>query len=161
MASSNKTQYLGLNFWAATDPVLRDDFNADNQKLDSALGPILSLPGLYYASGSWVGDGKTVGPGLQLADMSLNFDFEPLIVFIDWRDKATNKEGTILFRPCTQARCTSSNTVDDVWISLTWSATGVRWHAVTSTTGNVSGGQYNYNYKDAVYVYGAIGRRTP
>lgn len=36
MSSSNKTAKLGLNQWAASDPVLREDFNADNQALEAA-----------------------------------------------------------------------------------------------------------------------------
>ncbi len=35
--SSNKTTYLKLNQWRADDPVLRDDFNADNSRLDAAV----------------------------------------------------------------------------------------------------------------------------
>ncbi len=36
MASTNKTTLLGLNQWTETDPVLRTDFNYDNQKIDTA-----------------------------------------------------------------------------------------------------------------------------
>lgn len=36
MASTNKTGLLGLNQWTETDPVLRTDFNYDNQKIDTA-----------------------------------------------------------------------------------------------------------------------------
>lgn len=36
MASTNKTGLLGLNQWTETDPVLREDFNYDNQKIDTA-----------------------------------------------------------------------------------------------------------------------------
>ena len=41
--ASNHTAAFGLNQWAATDPVLREDFNADNQKIEEAL----SAPPLY------------------------------------------------------------------------------------------------------------------
>lgn len=37
MASSNKTTYLNLNQWIASDPVLRSDFNFDNSKIDAAV----------------------------------------------------------------------------------------------------------------------------
>jgi len=43
MASTNKTENLGLNQWAASDAVEMEDFNADNSRLDAALG---SWPGL-------------------------------------------------------------------------------------------------------------------
>lgn len=37
MASTNKTANFDLNQWIETDPVIRTDFNADNQKIDAAL----------------------------------------------------------------------------------------------------------------------------
>ena len=37
MASTNKTAALKLNQWVDSDPVLREDFNADNTKLDAAI----------------------------------------------------------------------------------------------------------------------------
>lgn len=37
MASSNQTATYKLCQWVENDPVLREDFNADNQKLESAL----------------------------------------------------------------------------------------------------------------------------
>ena len=49
MASGQTTNY-GLNQWAAEDPVLRTDFNADNAKLDAALPRIIA--------GSYVGTGE-------------------------------------------------------------------------------------------------------
>ena len=38
MASTNKTEKLNLNQWVETDPVLREDFNADNAILDAVIG---------------------------------------------------------------------------------------------------------------------------
>ena len=40
MAEIAKTEYLQLNQWQPEDPVLRTDFNADNQKLDAALAAV-------------------------------------------------------------------------------------------------------------------------
>lgn len=37
MPSTNKTQFLNLNSWLGTDKPKRDDFNSDNQKIDSAV----------------------------------------------------------------------------------------------------------------------------
>ncbi|HAN43838.1 MAG TPA: hypothetical protein DCP97_00460 [Ruminococcaceae bacterium] len=37
MASTNKTEYLRLNSWLGTDKPKRDDFNLDNQILDSKI----------------------------------------------------------------------------------------------------------------------------
>ena len=40
MASTNKTANLALNQWVLTDPFLMEDMNADNQKIDAALGAV-------------------------------------------------------------------------------------------------------------------------
>ncbi len=37
MASTNKTSNLGLNQWVLTDPLLMEDMNADNRKIDAAV----------------------------------------------------------------------------------------------------------------------------
>jgi hypothetical protein len=38
--STNQTANLGLCQWEATDPVIRTDFNSDNQKIDAAMGAL-------------------------------------------------------------------------------------------------------------------------
>lgn len=38
MASTNKTANLQLNQWVLTDPLLMEDMNSDNQKIDAAVG---------------------------------------------------------------------------------------------------------------------------
>lgn len=54
MASSNKTGTLKLNQWLGTDPVLRTDFNADNNKLDVAIQArsLVHLTGTTVSSAS-------------------------------------------------------------------------------------------------------------
>jgi hypothetical protein len=37
MASTNRTSNLHLNQWVAQDPILREDFNLDNSRLDAAV----------------------------------------------------------------------------------------------------------------------------
>lgn len=54
MASSNKTAHLQLNQWLGTDPVLRTDFNLDNNKLDTAIQAraLVRLTGTTLSSAS-------------------------------------------------------------------------------------------------------------
>lgn len=156
MASSGKTKAIGLNVWAATDPVLREDFNADNQRLDTALAPILAASGLYYASGSYTGDGQSVGSGGQRAYMSLTFDFEPLLVVIDAQDNIGLRVRTVFFKPCTRAPCTSSYSSDQNYINVTWLSNEVRWSGGSTTMGS-----YCFNAVGTAYVYGVIGRKKP
>lgn len=83
MGSSNRTEYLGLNRWIKSDRPVMEDFNADNEIVDSTLGEhvsnnelhlnetqrqALALPFdmfLYY------------GTGTQNRTIELEFDFEP------------------------------------------------------------------------------------
>ena len=62
MSSSNKTSHLALNQWQRTDPVVMDDFNADNAKVDAALS---SLPVVKLFS-------VTVGTAAQQVDIDLS-----------------------------------------------------------------------------------------
>jgi len=50
MASTSKTEKLGLNQWEKTDPVDFRDFNADNLKLDTVLASALKLEPLWELS---------------------------------------------------------------------------------------------------------------
>ena len=54
MASTNKTANLHLNQWEASDPVIRQDFNADNAALDAAVSAKARI-----VTGTYTGDGST------------------------------------------------------------------------------------------------------
>ena len=47
MASSNHTPQFSLCQWLAEDPILREDFNEDNQTIESALYAALPVCGTY------------------------------------------------------------------------------------------------------------------
>ena len=47
------TQHYQLNQWAADDQVLRTDFNADNAKIDAALGAVKGLWSTHFPIGLW------------------------------------------------------------------------------------------------------------
>lgn len=70
MSSTNKTTNLKLNDWVGTDVPQREDFNADNQRIDKAIGDhtgnttvhitqaerdLWGLPFYYY---NYFGNGK-------------------------------------------------------------------------------------------------------
>lgn len=54
MASTNKTPHLRLNQWVGTDPVLRTDFNFDNNRLDAEVNAraLLRLTGTTLSAGA-------------------------------------------------------------------------------------------------------------
>lgn len=55
MASTNQTANYQLCQWAADDQVLREDFNADNLKVDTALAALALQSTIVF--GSYTGDG--------------------------------------------------------------------------------------------------------
>lgn len=76
------TQHYQLNQWAADDQVLRTDFNADNAKIDAALGEHAQklnwLGNCRIETGTYVGTGEC---GEAHAN-TLNLLGEPLMVLI-------------------------------------------------------------------------------
>lgn len=67
MSSTGKTAHLELNQWAATDPVLREDFNADNLKLENAFS---ALPYETLADITTTQDAAQVDVDLSGIDMT-------------------------------------------------------------------------------------------
>ena len=53
-----KTEHYQLNLWDAEDAILREDFNADNEKIEAALAEI-AAGGVKVANGHYTGDGAT------------------------------------------------------------------------------------------------------
>ena len=47
-----KTTDYQLNQWAKSDRLMMDDFNADNAKIDAALGALQIVTGIYTGSGN-------------------------------------------------------------------------------------------------------------
>ena len=79
--ASNQTANFGLNQWEATDKVLREDFNADNAKIDAALA---AAGNCKIAAGSYVGTG-TYGKG---SPTTLSFRFTPkLLLLLPYSDQ--------------------------------------------------------------------------
>ena len=64
--ASSYTEHFQLNQWAAEDPVLREDFNADNAKLDKVIPRIVT--------GTYTGDGT--------ADRTIQLGFRPKAVLL-------------------------------------------------------------------------------
>ena len=48
----NHTTNYQLNQWAKSDRLMMDDFNADNTKIDAALGALQIVTGIYTGSGN-------------------------------------------------------------------------------------------------------------
>ena len=66
-----KTTNYQLNQWAKSDRIMMDDFNADNAKIDAALGALQIVTGIYTGSGN---DANC------RVDVALGFRPEPVLV---------------------------------------------------------------------------------
>lgn len=141
--ASNYTEHLNLCQWAAEDPVLREDFNADNQKLEAVLSQMPRI-----AVGSYTGKG-TYGNDNQ---NTLTFDFQPKLVVISKNELETSGAGTTFIYGQTQNAGASyiyqNNT--SLSIHITWGDKTVSWYSDSTADRQL-------NSADATYFYYAIG----
>ena len=152
----NQTPNYQLYLWEGEDRILREDFNADNAKIEAAIQGLetnisqaLAAAGnCKIATGSYVGTGATGAASPN----QLTFAFTPQIVFLDvavTEDYNTAPQYYILLRPAEYgfSRDTSSKIV------LNWSEYGVSWYSPQI----MGGDSYQFNVKDQTYHYIAIG----
>lgn len=139
--STNYTEHLGLSLWSADDPVLRTEFNANNNKLDSY---IRTLPQITV--GSYVGTGTA---GIESPNR-LTFSFKPLLVIIVKDTDSSIDLGTIMISG--QQQNPGFGHVDSsancLHLNLTWSEKTVSWYTTLSNNAsnqlNTSGTTYWY-----------------
>ena len=93
--SSSKTKNLKMHSWAATDAVLRSEFNDNFNYIDEAVGTVNStIGGLGSMFGSCeIYTGLYVGTGAE--SHSLHFDKLPDIIFIQ-AERASEPHFTIV-----------------------------------------------------------------
>ena len=74
MASTNKTPNLGLNQWVLDDPLLMEDVNTDNQKIDTAVaglqGQLGAMPYVKLFDITTTADAEQVDLDLSGLDLS-------------------------------------------------------------------------------------------
>jgi len=143
--ATNQTPYFGLNQWEADDPVLRQDFNADNQKLDAALS---ALGNCQILSGSYIGTGTAGADG----PCRLEFGFKPLVLFMNTSKDYTDNGHAVWIHPLESRSHVSNNNVD---FEITWEETAVSWYvSATSTYVNAAN---QYNEEGEKYTFLALG----
>ena len=144
--STNHTTNYNLNQWAATDKVLRTEFNEDNEKIDAALkSHDDELAGLEAAIGakgnckiyttSYIGDG-TYG---ESSPNSITFPSEPVLVFIG--SAGDDGRELLALRGTTKAYAQASGYS---LITLNWNGNTLMWsnHLGASSQLNNSGTTY-------------------
>ena len=75
--ASNQTSNYGLNQWAATDKVLREEFNQDNAKIDTALAG-LAQQITKISFGTYTGNSNNAEGGSQF----ISLGFTPKAVYV-------------------------------------------------------------------------------
>ncbi len=166
MASTNKTPNYALNQWVGIDPVLMEDFNADNAKIDEAISALGTRLDEVVSGSMKITMGSYAGSGGYGSDdpCSLKFDFMPILVIVQKAFKnitiAPTSLRAILIRPATKpgvdmyAGLSGDNTMD---IDVEWSERGVKWWMNMSGSHTVYAPNWQLNTKDEIYHYIAIG----
>ena len=141
-----QTANYGLNQWDAGDRIMREDFNADNAKVDQALGALAATVAgcgnCNVVYGSYVGTGtyQSANP------CTLTFDGQPLMVVICANDDSFNR---VIMMRGSGFYFTDPNYVNSKG-HVTWNENSVSWYC--------SGGGPNYqmNTKNTTYFYIAL-----
>ena len=139
--ASNQTANFGLNQWAATDKVLREEFNADNAKIDAAILAAQKSP--CCVTGSYAG-------GTGSSKTTVNLGFRPSFLVIIRGAEPIDSAAAMAVIGNSSCRLSiklmSSNTLD----------TAV---SITNTGFTVSGSstdRYGMNYTGTTYYYTAF-----
>jgi len=142
--ASNQTANFGLNQWSAEDKVLREEFNADNAKVDAAL---YARPQITMGSYVGTGDYGSATPN------SLNFDFQPLAVAIVQNSTTSTRPGVLLLYGQTASAGFGSISASAACmeIRITWSKNGLSWYSKESALDQL-------NTSDQTYHYFALGK---
>ena len=109
MASTNKTANLHLNQWEATDPVMREDFNADNAKLDAAFAELAATS--KCRSGSYTGNGNV--------SQTISLGARPKAVFVLRNDGMLRSDDNDLWggMAVTGSNCTLSTSLNVITLT--------------------------------------------
>lgn len=139
MASSAKTSNFNLNQWSANDPVLREDFNADNQALDAH-----THDGRYYtqdqldallADRPKMAAGRYTGPFFPTSSnmCTISVPFTPKLAII-----TDMSGGYIMVAP--ETNVLTGNSLE---YTAVWGTNSVSWYG-TVTSSSTSTSTYTY-----------------
>lgn len=135
MASSAKTENLSLNQWEATDPVLREDFNADNCIIDMALKRQCKM---------FCGRTESCGD-LTRSLQNLELDFEPKLVWL-WQSGVDAPWYTLfpIMRGTQKVCCAKFGTDDTGTLNTAFSGNNVSWSPVSGMPDAADGTMLNF-----------------
>lgn len=151
-----KTEHYNLSQWDASDPIRREDFNADNAAIDAAIKAVQTaaedgqstLETLIAAKGNCkIAYGSYTGTGTfgKSNPNTLTFDFYPIVVLVGEQKNAGEIVGPMV-RGQTETQTGSATN------NIEWSDNGVSWYY-----GSSYGESHQLNEEGTVYIYAAIG----
>ena len=153
-----QTTNYGLNQWNGEDRILREDFNADNAKLEQALaaqaeaqsGMQAALAGCGNCKvvyGTYTGSGKYGSSNKN----TLTFDHKPIMVFVQPRDYVSNTKDYAL--RMVRGSTWSNGVCENYYFSQTvsWTDTTVAWYSTSGANADCQ-----FNTSSTVYCYVAI-----
>ena len=145
--ATNQTENLKLCQWLATDPVLRSDFNADNQKIDAAMQYMPRL-----VTGSYTGNGQIGADNPR----TLSFTFTPMLVVITADSTSGVTPGSVFInaQECSDGIGNHDNPAYGLELHLTWGKQYVSWY--TTVTGDYAAHK-QLNKDGQLYRYFALG----
>lgn len=161
MASASKTTNYQLNQWAATDQVRREDFNSDNQKVDTALKSLdtaIQAVSTAFTAGTKIVFGSYVGTGTFGQAHPTTLDFTSTLGRPPKFVMVVSQYGDsflLLFPGMTTSILNTSEVGTTYTNELTWSGNSVSYYCTKSASG-----QLNYKstgYTEMYYYYFAIG----
>ena len=144
--ASNYTEHYSLCQWEETDQVLREEFNQDNAKIDSALDD-LKANVVQTVVGSYVGNGQYGSS----APNRLEFSFVPKVVILVANAKNILRSGTVLIAGQTSSAGigTSYSGSSCLNLSIFWEGNGLSWYTVDAES--------QMNKAGTTYYYFALG----
>ena len=134
-----------LKQWESTDRIMREDFNADNAKVDQALGALAATVAgcgnCNVVYGSYVGTGtyQSANP------CTLTFDGQPLLVAIFANTRGFDQ----LFMMQGSGFSFSDQNYSSSTVYVTWGGNSVSWYSSGGTNCQM-------NTKDTTYYYVAL-----
>ena len=148
--ASSQTEHMQLNQWAAEDPVLREEFNKDNAKVDGVLN--LLETGLFEKGNCSIFMGEYTGTGKAGAEYpnQLTFPFVPLLVAIARKDGMYASYQAIALQGQEHLCNFSCGSSDDSNICI-WTGQTVVWYSETENVFR------QLNEAENIYQYVAFG----
>ena len=146
--ASQQTPNYRLSRWAGTDRILMEEFNSDNEKIDTALkanAVAATAAALENCGNCLITHGTYMGNN-QLSK-TLTFSKPPVLVIIRELTNSSSPYHMILIRGCTNANGYGSSS--SAAVGVAWNGNSVNWQH-----SGEKGAEFNKT--DHAYYYAAL-----